>query len=90
MTIGKLASALRISKGGLFAHFGSNEDLQCAVVDEARDIFVEKVVRPAYEFHGLKRLRALCEHWLSDGEKKGPMFSRLRILRNGTVLIITG
>jgi len=70
LTIGKLASALRISKSGLFAHFGSKEDLQCAVVDEARDIFVERVVRPAYEFHGLKRLRALCENWLSYGEKK--------------------
>jgi AcrR family transcriptional regulator len=70
LTIGKLASALRISKSGLFAHFGSKEDLQCAVVDEARDIFVEKVVRPAYEFHGLKRLRVLCENWLSYGEGK--------------------
>jgi len=70
LTIGKLASALRISKSGLFAHFGSKEDLQCAVVDEARDIFVERVVRPAYESHGLKRLRALCENWLSYGEKK--------------------
>ena len=70
LTIGKLASALRISKSGLFAHFGSKEDLQCAVVDAARDIFVEKVVLPAYEFHGLKRLRTLCENWLSYGEKK--------------------
>ena len=40
ITIGKLAATLRISKSGLFAHFGSKEDLQCAVVDEARDIFV--------------------------------------------------
>ena len=39
LTIGRLASALRISKSGLFAHFGSKEDLQCAVVDEAREIF---------------------------------------------------
>jgi AcrR family transcriptional regulator len=70
LTIGRLASELRISKSGLFAHFGSKEDLQCAVVDAARDIFVEKVVRPAYEFHGLKRLRALCENWLSYGEGK--------------------
>jgi len=70
LTIGKLASALRISKSGLFAHFGSKEDLQCAVVDTARDIFVEKVVRPAFEFHGLKRLRALCENWLLYGEEK--------------------
>jgi AcrR family transcriptional regulator len=70
LTIGKLASELRISKSGLFAHFGSKEDLQCAVVDAARDIFVERVVRPAYALHGLKRLRALCENWLSYGEKK--------------------
>ena len=33
LTIGRLASVLRISKSGLFAHFGSKEDLQCAVVD---------------------------------------------------------
>jgi AcrR family transcriptional regulator len=70
LTIGKLASALRISKSGLFAHFGSKEDLQCAVVDAAREIFVEKVVRPAYGFRGLNRLRALCENWLSYGERK--------------------
>src|SRR6202047_5531917 len=68
LTIGKLASALRISKSGLFAHFGSKEDLQCAVVEAAREIFVEKVVRPTYEFRGLKRLQALCENWLSYGE----------------------
>jgi AcrR family transcriptional regulator len=70
LTIGKLASQLRISKSGLFAHFGSKEDLQCAVVDDARDIFVEKVVRPAFQFRGLDRLRALCENWLSYGKKK--------------------
>src|SRR5271168_3208094 len=70
LTIGKLASTLRISKSGLFAHFGSKEDLQCAVVDEARDIFVEKVVRPAAQLRGLRLLRALCENWLSYGEQK--------------------
>jgi AcrR family transcriptional regulator len=68
LTIGKLASALGISKSGLFAHFGSKEDLQCAVVDAARDIFVEKVVLPANQYHGLKRLRALCENWMEYGE----------------------
>jgi AcrR family transcriptional regulator len=70
LTIGRLASTLRISKSGLFAHFGSKEDLQCAVVDDARDIFVEKVIRPAFNFHGLARLRALCENWLSYGKEK--------------------
>jgi AcrR family transcriptional regulator len=70
LTIGRLASTLRISKSGLFAHFGSKEDLQCAVVDEARDIFVEKVVRPAFKFRGIERLRALCENWLCYGKAK--------------------
>jgi AcrR family transcriptional regulator len=70
LTIGRLASLLRISKSGLFAHFGSKEDLQCAVVDEAREIFVERVVRPAYQFRGLQRLRALCENWLAYGEER--------------------
>src|ERR1700751_5549730 len=70
LTIGRLASTLRISKSGLFAHFGSKEDLQCAVVDEARDIFIESVVRPAFKFRGLQRLRALCENWLSYGKAR--------------------
>jgi len=70
LTIGKLASTLRISKSGLFAHFGSKEELQCAVVDEARHIFVEKVVLPAAQLRGLRLLRALCENWLSYGEQK--------------------
>lgn len=70
LTIGKLASALRISKSGLFAHFGSKEDLQCAVVDEAREIFVERVVLPVNQFQGLKRLRALCENWLEYGRER--------------------
>ena len=46
LTIGKLAATLRISKSGLFAHFGSKEDLQCAVVDEARDICVNASSSP--------------------------------------------
>jgi AcrR family transcriptional regulator len=70
LTIGKLASALGISKSGLFAHFGSKEDLQCAVIEQAREIFVETVVRPAYRFQGLKRLRALCENWVAYGEQR--------------------
>jgi AcrR family transcriptional regulator len=70
LTIGKLASSLKISKSGLFAHFGSKEDLQCAVVQEAGRIYVEAVIRPAFEAHGLARLRALCENWLDYAENK--------------------
>jgi AcrR family transcriptional regulator len=70
LTIGKLATTLRLSKSGLFAHFGSKEDLQCAIVDEARDIFVERVIRPAQQLRGVKLLRALCQNWLAYGEGK--------------------
>jgi AcrR family transcriptional regulator len=70
LTIGKLATLLKISKSGLFAHFGSKEDLQCAVVQEAGRIFVETVIRPAFEAHGLARLRALCGNWLGYAEDK--------------------
>lgn len=65
LTIGKLATALGISKSGLFAHFGSKEELQLAVVDAARQIFVKCVILPAQEEKGLKRLRAFYENWIS-------------------------
>ena len=48
LTIGRLADELRMSKSGLFAHFGSKEELQLAVVGKARDIFVHEVVDPAF------------------------------------------
>jgi AcrR family transcriptional regulator len=70
LTLGKLATQLRISKSGLFAHFGSKEDLQCAVVEEAREIFTDRVIRPAFEFRGLKRLYSLCDNWLQYAEEK--------------------
>jgi AcrR family transcriptional regulator len=70
LTIGTLATSLKISKSGLFAHFGSKEDLQCAVVEEAGRIFVERVIRPAFELNGIGRLRTLCANWLSYAEDK--------------------
>lgn len=64
LTIGRLATETGMSKSGLFAHFGSKEDLQLATVDAARSIFIEKVIRPAFEAKkGLPRLRRLCEIW---------------------------
>jgi AcrR family transcriptional regulator len=65
LTIGRLATELGISKSGLFAHFGSKEELQLAVVETARMIFVERVVKPALTVKGLKRLRALYENWIA-------------------------
>jgi len=69
LTIGRLASETAMSKSGLFAHFGSKEDLQLATVDAARSIFIEKVIRPAFEAKkGLPRLRRLCEIWFDYAE----------------------
>jgi AcrR family transcriptional regulator len=64
LTIGRLAAETHMSKSGLFAHFGSKEDLQLATVDAARSIFIEKVIVPAFTADkGLPRLRRLCEIW---------------------------
>jgi AcrR family transcriptional regulator len=69
LTIGRLASETAMSKSGLFAHFGSKEDLQLATVDAARSIFIEQVIRPAFEAKkGLPRLRRLCEIWFDYAE----------------------
>ena len=66
LTIGRLALELSMSKSGLFAHFGSKEDLQVATVEAARAIFINEVIRPAFEAaQGLARLWKLCDIWLA-------------------------
>ena len=66
LTIGRLASELSMSKSGLFAHFGSKEELQLATVEAARDIFIHEVIRPSFEAgKGLARLWKLCDVWLA-------------------------
>ncbi len=65
LTIGRLASDLGMSKSGLFAHFGSKEDLLLATVAAARETFEQQVMRPALVAErGLPRLWSLCEAWL--------------------------
>lgn len=64
LTIGKLADDLGMSKAGLFGHFGSKEDLQLAVVEEARRDFLASVGPALLEPEGLPRLLALCTAWL--------------------------
>ena len=65
ITIGRLASELGMSKSGLFAHFGSKEELQLATIDTAREIFVETIITPARQAErGLPRLEALMDNWL--------------------------
>jgi AcrR family transcriptional regulator len=65
LTIGRLATALGMSKSGLFAHFGSKEELQLATIDAARKRFVEHVVKPSRGLpRGRARLEALSLDWL--------------------------
>jgi AcrR family transcriptional regulator len=65
ITIGRLASELEMSKSGLFAHFGSKEELQLATIDKAREIFVETIIAPVREAErGLPRLEALMDNWV--------------------------
>jgi AcrR family transcriptional regulator len=60
LTIGRLATELGMSKSGLFAHFGSKEELQLATIGAAKEIFAREVVAPAREAErGLPRLEAL-------------------------------
>jgi len=65
LTIGTLAEATGMSKSGLFAHFGSREELLLAVLARGQEEFVKVVVNPALaKPRGLPRLRALFTHWV--------------------------
>jgi len=65
LSIGALAEVMRMSKSGVFAHFGSREELQISVVREYHAKFEEEVFFPAMrEPRGLPRLRALFERWV--------------------------
>jgi AcrR family transcriptional regulator len=71
LTIGRLAAELGMSKSGLFAHFGSKEELQLATIAAAREIFVAEVVDPIRAApRGLPRLQALLDAKL-DYLKRG-------------------
>jgi AcrR family transcriptional regulator len=65
LSIGALAELMRMSKSGVFAHFGSREELQISVIREYHERFAEEVFQPAIrEPRGLPRLRALFERWI--------------------------
>jgi len=66
LSIGSLAGRLDMSKSGLFAHFGSKEDLQLLTLKQAQTLFFEQVFSPALkQARGLPRLRALFSNWLA-------------------------
>lgn len=72
LTIGRLSSELEMSKSGLFAHFGSKEELQLATVKAAAAKFVSEVIAPAQEApEGIERLRAYCELYLTFLQRGG-------------------
>jgi len=65
LTIGALAERAGMSKSGLFAHFGSKDELQVATLDEAVRRYNEVAFLPALKApRGLRRLRALANNWL--------------------------
>jgi len=65
LSIGALAEVTQMSKSGVFAHFGSREELQISVIREYHAKFEEEVFTPAMgERRGLPRLRALFDRWV--------------------------
>ena len=65
LSIGSLAEAMGMSKSGVFAHFGSRDELQISVVREYYARFEAQVFQPAMmQPRGLPRVRALFEHWM--------------------------
>lgn len=70
LSIGTLAAATDVSKSGVYAHFGSKQDLQLATIENARTLFIDAVVVPALSSEGLERLIALCERFLSYVEQR--------------------
>jgi AcrR family transcriptional regulator len=71
VSLQRLAGDLGISKSGLFAHFGSKEELQLATVEEAARVFTQEVLKPGVSVpRGLGRLWAMCNAHLSYQERK--------------------
>jgi AcrR family transcriptional regulator len=89
LSIGDLAKALGISKSGLYAHFGSKQDLQLATIDEAERIFNLEVIDPsmAVPEPGLPRLVAICDLFFEHLRRRtfpGGCFFASAVLEMGT------
>ena len=71
LSIGRLADAVGMSKSGLFAHFGSKEELQLATIETARAMFFAEVTEPALAAPtGIERLGGLYERFLRHVEAR--------------------
>ena len=65
LSIGALAEVTGMSKSGVFAHFGSREELQISVIREYHDQFESEVFYPALSCaRGLPRLQSLFDNWM--------------------------
>ncbi len=88
LSIGNLAAAIGMSKSGLYAHFGSKQDLQLATVEEAGRIFAEEVVQPALAAPaGLAQLEAVCDAFFDHLKRRvfpGGCFFASAALEMGT------
>ena len=88
LSIGELADALDMSKSGVYAHFGSKQELQLATVLEAERIFQAEVIDPAGEAPaGLPQLVALCDaffDYLARGTFPGGCFFAGAVLEMST------
>jgi AcrR family transcriptional regulator len=71
LSIARLAEAVGMSKSGLYAHFGSKEELQLATIETASVVFDEQVVDAAASARGgLERLRRLTDAFLDHVEAR--------------------
>ncbi|HUZ10479.1 MAG TPA: TetR/AcrR family transcriptional regulator [Acidimicrobiales bacterium] len=88
LSIGNLANALGMSKSGLYAHFGSKEELQLATVDEAGRIFQAEVVDPALAAPaGVAQLVVVCDAFFDHLQRRtfpGGCFFAAAALEMGT------
>jgi len=71
LSIGRLADHIGMSKSGLYAHFGSKEELQLATIDAAQEIFEHEVVRPTLDYpEGVAQVLEYSEAYLSYLERR--------------------
>ena len=70
LSVGRLASEMKMSKTGIFSHFGSKREMQLATVEAAKQVFLERIVEPALtEPRGTLRLTAMLYKWIEYVEK---------------------
>ena len=65
LSIGRLAEHIGMSKSGLYAHFGSKEELQLATVEAAREVFEAAIIAPTLSIADpIEQVEALCNRFL--------------------------